>query len=101
MSSSDMALELEKLRAEVAALRAAKGKAAAESKRPDEAAAESAAPSSDEPRAEEPDDHVPDDHIKGQLEELTDLLEAEIRDLPTITCLAVFTAGILLGRFMR
>ena len=39
--------------------------------------------------------------MRSQLHELTELLEAEIRDLPTITCLAVFTAGILLGRFLR
>ena len=44
---------------------------------------------------------APGEQIKGQLQELTDLLEEEIRDLPTITCLAVFTAGILLGRFLR
>lgn len=96
MSSNDTSLELEKLRAEVAALRAAKEEAETESEEAVKASAEPASAAtagSEEERAEE--------HIKSQLEELTDLLEGEIRDLPTITCLAVFTAGILLGRFLR
>lgn len=91
MGSSETALELEKLRAEVAALRAAK---AATDAGADEAEAVSAEIES--AMAEEPGEH-----IKSQLQELTGLLEEEIRDLPTITCLAVFTAGILLGRFLR
>jgi len=95
MSSSDTALELEKLRAEVAALRAAKEDMEPETEKPEptRAGPSPAAGTAPEERTEE--------HFKGQLEELTDLLETEIRDLPTITCLAVFTAGILLGRFLR
>ena len=38
---------------------------------------------------------------KTQLEELGELLHAEIRDLPTITTLAVFSLGILMGRLLR
>ena len=37
----------------------------------------------------------------SQLDELLELLEAEIKDLPTITCLIVFSLGILMGRFLR
>lgn len=93
MSSNETSLELEKLRAEVAALRAAKEGAATEP------AAESSEPGPSSAPAREKAE--PEEHIKNQLEELTDLLETEIRDLPTITCLAVFTAGVLLGRFLR
>jgi len=93
MSSNETSLELEKLRAEVAALRAAKEEAATEP------AAESSEPAPSS--AADPEKAEPGEHIKNQLEELTDLLETEIRDLPTITCLAVFTAGVLLGRFLR
>ncbi|MGI9342631.1 MAG: hypothetical protein ACR2QV_07255 [Gammaproteobacteria bacterium] len=95
MSSSETASELEKLRAEVAALRAAKEEPDPERAASESARAEHGSRSEDE-KAEEPGEF-----LKGQLEELTDLLETEIRDLPTITCLAVFTAGVLLGRFLR
>ncbi|MFW2406000.1 MAG: hypothetical protein ACN4GT_14610 [Gammaproteobacteria bacterium] len=97
MTSSETSLELDKLRAEVAALRAAKEEAATE---PDGPAAASAEPSPSAATAAA-EEEAPETHIKSQLEELTDLLETEIRDLPTITSLAVFTAGILLGRFLR
>ena len=30
-----------------------------------------------------------------------ELLEREMRELPTITCLAVFALGILMGRHLR
>ncbi|MBT8441990.1 MAG: hypothetical protein KJO76_06370 [Gammaproteobacteria bacterium] len=96
MSSNETSLELEKLRAEVAALRAAKEEAATES---DEPAAASTAPSP--PESSRSDEGPPKERLKSQLEELTDLLEDEVRDLPTITTLAVFTAGVLLGRFLR
>ena len=42
-----------------------------------------------------------DEEVKSQLDELAALLEHEIRDLPTITCLAVFSLGILMGRLLR
>lgn len=96
MSSSETALELEKLRAEVAALRAAKEKSAPGPAEPDEVPAEATGPAGAESTSE-----GPTVDMRSQLHELTELLEAEIRDLPTITCLAVFTAGILLGRFLR
>ena len=95
MSSNETSLELEKLRAEVAALRAAKEQAATEADEAQPASAEH------ESSAGAPLKEESEEHIKSQLEELTDLLEDEIRDLPTITTLAVFTAGILLGRFLR
>ena len=38
---------------------------------------------------------------RDQLEELGELLQQELRDIPTITCLAVFSLGILMGRLLR
>lgn len=95
MSSNETSLELEKLRAEVSALRAAKEEAATAPDEPKPASAEHS------PSEDAAPDEPSEEHFKSQLEELTDLLETEIRDLPTITTLAVFTAGILLGRFLR
>ena len=93
MAGDDTARELERLRADVAALSEARLEDTARSAEPppepaavDEVAA-TAASISDEQRS--------------QIEELGDLLQREIRDLPTITCLAVFSLGILMGRLMR
>ena len=95
MSNDETARELEKLRADVAALSDARREAAAKPAEPkpvvEEApAAEPSSGDADVPEAQE-----------TQLEELGDLLQAEIRDLPTITCLTVFSLGILMGRLMR
>jgi hypothetical protein len=95
MSSNDTARELEKLRADVAALSDARRENATKPVDPVPAA-------QDRPAAMDPveDASVPEEQ-KSQLEELGDLLQAEIRDLPTITCLTVFSLGILMGRLMR
>jgi hypothetical protein len=95
MTSNDTLRELEKLRADVAALSDARRDAAA---RPAEPPAEASA--TPVPEAAAIDAAVTEEQ-KSQLEELGDLLQAEIRDLPTITCLAVFSLGILMGRLMR
>ena len=95
MTSDETARELEKLRADVAALSDARREAATT---PAEPPPEVAEPATDE--AVLSDLGVTDEQ-KTQLEELGDLLQAEIRDLPTITCLAVFSLGILMGRLMR
>lgn len=96
MSRDETALELEKLRADVAALSDAR-REAAEAPEP---------PAATEPRGAEPPRNESagaeiDEREQSQLEELGALLEQEIRDLPTITTLAVFTLGILMGRLMR
>ena len=93
MTNEDTARELEKLRADVAALSDARREAAAN---PPDKSAESVA--SANLQSSEP--AVSEAH-RSQLEELGELLQAEIRDLPTITCLAVFSLGILMGRLMR
>ena len=93
MAGDDTARELEKLRADVAAL--------SEARRED--TAKSAEPTSDAARVSDSaqsDFELPEEQ-RSQLEELGDLLQKEIRDLPTITCLAVFSLGILMGRLMR
>jgi type II secretory pathway component PulM len=95
MSKDETARELEKLRADVAALSDARREAAAKPAEPQSVTEE--APTA-EHLATEAD--IPEVQ-KTQLEELGDLLQAEIRDLPTITCLTVFSLGILMGRLMR
>ncbi len=96
MSRDETARELEKLRADVAALSDARGEAASK-------------PAEPPPQVEDPatvvetvavDADIPES-AKTQMEELGDLLQAEIRDLPTITCLTVFSLGILMGRLLR
>jgi hypothetical protein len=95
MSKDETARELEKLRADVAALSDARREAVAKPAEPKPVVEEA-------PIAERSagDTDMPEDQ-KTQLEELGDLLQAEIRDLPTITCLTVFSLGILMGRLMR
>ena len=95
MSNDETARELEKLRADVAALSDARREAAAQ---PAETP-----PTEPEPKPGEMEavDEVVTEEQKSQLEELGELLQAEIRDLPTITCLTVFSLGILMGRLMR
>ena len=39
--------------------------------------------------------------LKQQIEELVDVLADELRDNPMLTGLAIFAAGILVGRLMR
>ena len=95
MSKDETARELEKLRADVAALSDARKEATASTAEPPPDAAEPAK------TAQIASDLGVTDEQKSQLEELGDLLQAEIRDLPTITCLAVFSLGILMGRLMR
>ncbi len=95
MSKDETARELEKLRADVAALSDARTEAAARPAEPQSVVEEA-------PAAEPSTDGADLPGVqKTQLEELGDLLQAEIRDLPTITCLTVFSLGILMGRLMR
>lgn len=96
MRNDDTARELEKLRADVAALTDARREAAASPAPPQPAQAEPP-----EPVVTSVSDLELPEEQKTQLEELGDLLQAEIRDLPTITCLTVFSLGILMGRLMR
>jgi hypothetical protein len=99
MSKDALRRELDELRAEVAALSAAR--------KQQEAAASSAAGDTTKvpPAATPPPEAGHNTHaehkVKQQLDELFQLLERELRDRPTITCLAVFSLGILFGRHLR
>ena len=96
MGNSDMALELEKMRVELAALKQSSSDATAQGDA--NAAAAIATVEVEEPIVEAEESAVA---IKSQLEELTDLLKDEIGELPTITTVVVFSLGILMGRLMR
>jgi hypothetical protein len=95
MANDETVRELEKLRADVAALSDARREAAAKPVEPQPVVEEKPVVESAAGAATVPEEQ------KTQLEELGDLLQAEIRDLPTITCLTVFSLGILMGRMMR
>jgi hypothetical protein len=94
MSNDETRAELERLRADLEALTAAREeKPAGPAEQSRTEAVEAEVTIADGPEIS--------DEQRSQLEELGDLLQQEIRDLPTITCLAVFSLGILMGRMMR
>ena len=95
MSKDETARELERLRADMDALSEVRKEAAEREAEPPPDVAEPAI------TAQIASDLGVTDEQQSQLKELGDLLQAEIRDLPTITCLAVFSLGILMGRLMR
>ena len=106
MSQDDTASELEKLRAELAALKEEQRQPAASPPAQEAPDAEmstqaSSGQGASSTTAQAGDAEEGEEEVKSQLEELAELLEHEIRDLPTITCLAVFSLGILMGRLMR
>ena len=98
MGNSDMALELEKMRAELAALKQSRSNVASH---PDANATAAAAIATVEVEEAIVEAEETDVAIKNQFEELTDLLKEEIGELPTITTIVVFSLGILMGRLMR
>jgi hypothetical protein len=98
MSNDDTTSELEKLRAELAALKAAQREPSPSS--PEQAASAPASAGQAESSVASVLQEA-EDEVKGQFDELATLLEHEIRDLPAITCLAVFSIGILMGRLLR
>jgi hypothetical protein len=104
MTGDDMHKELEQLRAEVAALSAARA-----SKQAAEAQSEK---SPVEPPASDADDAdgiigqareavAGNAELKGEFDQLFEHLEQEIKDLPAVTTLAVFSLGVLFGRLLR
>lgn len=96
MDNSEIALELEKMRAELAALRQSSNEVAAQAD-----ANASAAIATVEMQEAVSEAEETEGAIKNQFEELTDLLKEEIGELPTVTTLVVFSLGILMGRLMR
>ena len=104
MSDKELQKELESLRSEVAAL----SKARAAEQRAEKKVAE---PAPNTPDASQPTaaaitqaaaiDIDDPDAVQTQIDKLLEQLETEIRDLPTITTLAVFSLGVLFGRLLR
>lgn len=90
MTNADVHEELLRLRRQVDELAAARRKHQAAGKREEEDAATDAG---DGAQAE----HT----IREQIEELTRLLQDEIRDMPALPTLAVFMLGVLIGRYLR
>lgn len=104
MTGEDMQTELEQLRAEVAALSAARANKQAAEASPETVPAEPRASEAHEVSSiiENAQAAVADDaEIKGQFDQLFEQLEQEIKDLPAITTLAVFSLGVLFGRLLR
>ncbi len=105
MSNDDIQKDLAQLRAEVAALSAARQQGSAipadtgsPSKASRRKASDQRGSAADTGGKKAPHSG---DKIKDQLEELIDLLEAEIKDRPAVTCLVIFSLGILMGRYLR
>jgi hypothetical protein len=104
MAGQNMNEELEQLRAEVAALSAARA-----SKNAAENQAVSNSPESQLSETEEISEIIgqaqaaveSDAELKGQFDQLFEQLEHDIKDLPAITTLAVFSLGVLFGRLLR
>lgn len=103
MTGEDMHKELEQLREEVAALSAARASRQAAEATPEPTAGSQA------PEPEEVEDVIEqakaavaaDVEIGSQFDQLFEQLEHEIKDLPAVTTLAVFSLGVLFGRLLR
>lgn len=97
MGKSDTTAELQKLREELEKLRkssAPAGEQLAQTGLAAEAVAE----------LESLDDSAETDtpnELKNQVDELLELLKHEVGELPTVTCVVVFSLGILMGRLLR
>ncbi len=108
MADKDMQNELEQLRAEVAALSAARASKKAAETQPDASPVETQSPETDYLTGDISDiienakaATADDAEMTGQFDQLIEQLEHEIKDLPAITTLAVFSLGVLFGRLLR
>ncbi len=108
MADKDMQNELEQLRAEVAALSAARASKKAAEAQPDTSPVESRSPETGDLTGDISDiienakaATADDPELAGQFDQLIEQLEHEIKDLPAITTLAVFSLGVLFGRLLR
>ena len=89
MSTSEVQQELAKLRKEVAALSATRK----QKERPQTLEDDEAPTDTEEENS--------GNAIKNQIEELTTLLQDEIREMPALTTLTVFALGVVMGRLLR
>ena len=118
MADKDMQNELEQLRAEVAALSAARASKKAAEAQPDTSPVKSPSSETDTPETAAPETDsltgdlgsilenakaatADDPELHSQFDQLIEQLEHEIKDLPAITTLAVFSLGVLFGRLLR
>jgi len=103
MSNEEMQKELESLRLEVASLSNARArelkKANAEEELPP-AAKSGVAETASVVEAAAIDVNDPD-AVRTHMDNLLEQLEREIKDLPAVTTLAVFSLGVLFGRLLR
>jgi hypothetical protein len=99
MRNEEIKSELSALRAEVVALAAAREKAAQPAP-PPEAATLSTATGTTAVGAQAPAD-AEHEGFMGHVQELVELLENELRETPVVSGLAIFSIGILIGRYLR
>ena len=95
MRNEEIKSELAALRAEVVALADAR-KQAPEAQEPP-ASPDRSALAKDQGDSSETED----EGFMGQVQELVELLEHELRETPVVSGLAIFSIGILVGRFLR
>jgi hypothetical protein len=92
MRNEEIKAELTALRGEVLAL--AEARKQAESQATPEAQAIEKA----EEESEATEEH---EGFMGQVKELVELLEEELKETPVVSGLVIFSVGILVGRFLR
>ena len=105
MATGESQSELEKLRAEIAQLKAAKEEQAAQEAQEAQARQLAQEQAIQESISQETVSVDPESqesvNEQAQVNELMELLGKEIKDLPTVTTLAVFSLGLLMGRYLR
>lgn len=92
MRNEEIKAELDALRAEVAALGAAREASAQQEKTLLETDVDT-----DEETLSDPEH----EGFIGHVQELAELLEGELRDTPVVSGLVIFSIGLLVGRFLR
>ena len=92
MRNEEIKAELTALRAEVVALAAARKEAESQ------AAPQAQAIEKAHEESEAAEEH---EGFMGQVKELVELLEEELKETPVVSGLVIFSVGILVGRFMR
>lgn len=92
MRNEEIKAELSELRAEVLAL--------AEARREAESQATPQAQAIEEAE-EEPGATEEHEGFMGQVKELVELVEEELKETPVVSGLVIFSVGILVGRFLR
>ncbi len=94
MRNEEIKAELSALRAEVLALAEARKQAPPEPSDVEASSDEAALAAEEEASGEH-------EGLMGQVQELVELLEGELRETPVLSGLVIFSLGILVGRFLR